>query len=210
MATVVASTIADIMKARSSVRAYQKGKTIPKETLRGILELAGTAPSAWNLQHWKFIVVQNEERKQRLLPIAYGQKQVADASAVVIVLGDTQANKNAEKAYAGAVEAGYMTQEAKNTLFNNINQAYARGPELGVHEAIRNAAFAAMQFMLAAKSFGLDTCPMGGYDPVALRKELNIPERYTPILMMSLGYAEKPAHETGRFSVDDILVEETF
>lgn len=92
MTTTVEQSISHIMQSRSSVRAYEKGKTIPKATLQDILKLVATAPSSWNLQHWKFIVVQDQQIKERLLPIAYGQQQVVDASAVIIVLGDVQAN----------------------------------------------------------------------------------------------------------------------
>lgn len=203
-------SVMDVMKERSSVRKYKKGVAIPQQTLNQIIEGAGTAPSSWNLQHWKFLVIQDQERKNRLYPIANNQQQVIDASAVVVVLGDTEANKNAETVYEEAVHSGYMTEEAKNKLVNNINSAYEHVENIGVHEAIRNASFAAMQLMLAAKANGVDSCPMGGYNPVALREELNIPERYIPVLMISLGYSEEPAHQTSRFPLSDVLIKESF
>ncbi|MCF6094640.1 nitroreductase family protein [Microaerobacter geothermalis] len=210
MTTLKEKNIADVMKERSSIRNYKKGIKIPSEKLEQILQLATTAPSSWNLQHWKFIVVQEEENKKRLFPIAYRQQQVLDASAVVIVLGDTEANKNAETIYNEAVKAGYMTEEAKNDIVNNIQQVYQNVENVGVHEAIRNASFAAMQLMLAAKANDIDTCPMGGFDPVALREELNIPDRYIPVLMITLGYAEKPAHQTSRFPLEEVVIHESF
>lgn len=71
MATVVETSVIKVMKERSSVRKYQRGVGIPQSTLHQILEAAATAPSAWNLQHWKFVTIQNQENKERLLPIAY-------------------------------------------------------------------------------------------------------------------------------------------
>ncbi|GAB7387068.1 nitroreductase family protein [Bacillaceae bacterium] len=210
MATVADKNVAEVMKERRSVRKYKKGVNIPREKLEEILRLAITAPSSWNLQHWKFIVVEEEETKKRLFPIAYNQQQVLDASAVVIVLGDTEAYRNAEKVYGDAVRAGYMTEEVKSTLVNNVNQAYQNVKDFGVHEAIRNASLAAMQLMLAAKAQNIDSCPMGGFDPVALRKELNIPDRYIPIMMISLGYAAEPAHQTARFPLEQVVVHERF
>lgn len=210
MTTTVEQSISHIMQSRSSVRAYEKGKTIPIATLQDILKLAATAPSSWNLQHWKFIVVQDQQIKERLLPIAYSQQQVVDASAVIIVLGDVQANKNAEMVYGEAVKGGYMTEEAKGALLKNIERAYASSETVGVHEAIRNASFAVMQLMLAAKAYDLDTCPMGGFDPIALRQELNIPDRYIPVLMLTLGYAAKPAHPTSRFDLKDLVIKDKF
>lgn len=210
MATVVETSVIKVMKERSSVRKYQSGVGIPQSTLHQILEAAATAPSAWNLQHWKFVTIQNQENKERLLPIAYHQQQVADASAVVIVLGDTKANENAENVYGESVRAGFMTEEVKNSIFNDIDNHYKNAGHAGIHDAIRNASFAAMQLMLAAKAHGIDSGPMGGYDAEALRKELNIPDRYIPVLMLTLGYAEQPAYPTNRFPVDQVVIRERF
>lgn len=210
MTTTTRQFISQVMQSRSSVRAYTKGKTIPESTLHDILKLATTAPSAWNLQHWKFIVIQNQQIKECLLPIANGQQQVIDAPSVIIILGDIQANKNAEKVYGEAVKDGYMTEDTKLAFIENIKQYYDSNETVGVHEAIRNASFAAMQLMLAAKAYDLDTCPMIGFDPIALRKELNIPDQYIPVLMVTLGYAAKPAHATSRFDLKDLVIKDKF
>jgi nitroreductase len=210
MAIIEQRSIIDVMKERGSVRKYKKGVSIPQQLLYEILEAAATAPSAWNLQHWRFVVIQDQENKNRLYPIANNQQQVADASAVVVVLGDTEANKNAEKVYGEAVQSRLMTEEAKNALVGNISGAYQNVENMGVHEAIRNASFAAMQLMLAAKAHGIDSCPMGGFHPVTLREELNIPDRFIPVLMISLGYAEAPAHRTTRFPLDQFVIKERF
>lgn len=210
MAILEQQRIINVMKERSSVRKYKKGVSIPQQLFHEILEAAAAAPSSWNLQHWRFLVIQDQENKDRLYPIANKQQQVSDASAVVVVLGDTEANKNAEKVYAEAVQAGFMTEEAKDALVGNINRAYQNVENIGVHEAIRNASFAAMQLMLAAKAHGIDSCPMGGFNPVTLREELNIPDRFIPVLMISLGYADEPAHRTSRFPLDQVVIKESF
>ncbi|MBU8907627.1 nitroreductase family protein [Desertibacillus haloalkaliphilus] len=192
------------MEERSSVRKYKRGEKIPRETLEKVLKMAGTAPSAWNLQHWKFVVVEDQTRKDELVPIAYGQEQVSDASAVIIVLGDTEADQNGEIVYKDA------PTEVKETLLGNIKQAYENVPNFAVDEAIRNASFAAMQLMLAAKALDLDTCPIGGFDRDAIVEKLNIPQRYLPSMMITIGYAAAPAHPTDRFSLDEIVVNERF
>jgi nitroreductase len=202
--------ITEVMKERQSIRKYKRGVEIPQETLSNILELATTAPSSWNLQHWKFVVVQKQENKDKLLPIAYNQQQVSDCSALIVVLGDLEANKNADKVHSEAVRAGSMTEDAKNSLVSNINNAYENVQNIGSNEAIRNASLAAMQLMLAAKANGVDSGPMGGYDPEALRKELDIPERYIPVMLITLGYASDPAHQTSRFGLEETVVKETF
>lgn len=206
---VAEKTIIDVMYERRTVRQYTDQK-ITKETLDSIIEAAGSAPSAWNLQHWKFIVIQDEDNKKSVFDVAYRQQQIQDAAAVVVVLGDTQADRSADAIYGQAVEAGFMTEAIKNTLVGNIRQAYENAPDIGVHGAIQNSSFAAMQLMLAAKAQGIDSCPIGGFDADALRDVLAIPERYLPTLIITLGYGSQPAHGSSRFPVEQIVVNESF
>ncbi|WP_449619669.1 nitroreductase family protein [Robertmurraya sp. Marseille-Q9965] len=56
-------------------------------------QFASKAPSAWNLQHWKFMVVTNQTDKEIFFVIANGQQQVVEASVVVVILGDLQADR---------------------------------------------------------------------------------------------------------------------
>lgn len=209
------SIIANIMKERSSVRKYQVGKEVPKETLDKILTLATTAPSSWNLQHWKFIVIQNEDNKKRLYPIAYEQDQIVDSSVSIIVLGDVCAHtNNVDKVYSLAYQAGNITEEEKSRIVNHILESYKRridrNDNFGVHEAIKNASFAAMQLMLAAKAYNVDTCPIGGFDSLSLRKKFNIPNNYVPVLILTLGYSEKHEPKSIRLPLDEVIINESF
>lgn len=193
-----------VMLSRHSVRKYERGLVIPEAELKEILEAAASAPSSWNLQHWRFLVIQEQANKDRLLPIAFGQQQVSDASVVVVVLGDTQANLVAPAVYEKAVpEIGEM-------MVTQIEGAYAANPAMGRDEALRNASFAAMQLMLAAKAKGYDTVPMGGYNQAALVKEFNIPERYVPVVMIPIGKATSPARPTERLPIESQVIRESF
>jgi len=203
-------TAEEVMEARHSVRKYQPGTVIPREELQEILRLAATAPSSWNLQHWRFLVVTDPKQKEKLLPIAYGQQQVVDASATVIVLGDLEADKSARPVYDQALEKGYVNQQVRDSMIQQIEGAYRGNPQVARDEAIRNASLAAMQLMLAAKAKGYDTCPMGGFDREALSKELNIPERYMPVMMITVGKAASPAYPTTRFPLEQVVVENSF
>jgi len=78
----------EAIKVRRSIRRYKKGAEIPEEHLRKILEAARLAPSAANRQPWRFIVVRDPEVKRRLAEACRGQMFIADASVVVVALGD--------------------------------------------------------------------------------------------------------------------------
>ncbi|UUZ82869.1 nitroreductase family protein [Paenibacillus sp. P26] len=192
------------MRSRHSVRKYERDVVIPDAELNEILDLAAGAPSSWNLQHWRFLVVREQANKDRLLPLAYGQQQVSDSSVTVIVLGDLQANLAAPVVYADA------PPEVRNTMIGQIEATYAGDPHIARDEAIRNASLAAMQLMLAAKAKGYDSVPMGGYDADAVVKALSIPDRYLPVMMIAIGKAASPARPTARLPLSDQVIYESF
>ena len=201
----------EAFSARHTVRKYDSSVPVPAEDLNEILAQAGTAPSAWNLQHWRFLVVTDPARKQELLPLTYNQQQTVDAPVFILVLGDREADKAAGDIYLPLVDKGLMPKQAADTLLGNIKGAYnPNNTAWAQDEAVLNSGFAAMQLMLAAKAKGYDTCPMGGIDRAGLRKLLNLPERFHIVMGRTLGKAAAPAHPTGRLPIEQLVIKETF
>lgn len=201
---------AAITQARGAVKHFDRSYRMSREEVEELLGMANQAPSAWNLQHWKYIAVVDQEAKDKLLPIAYGQQQIVEAAVVIALLGDLQANLNADAIYSESVERGWMKEEGKNHLIAQIEAAYAGMPSLPRDEAIRNASLAAMLLMLAAKAKGLDTCPIGGYDALAFTQAFHVPERYIPVLLLPIGKAAAPAYPSSRFPVEQTVVWNSF
>ncbi|AOZ90359.1 nitroreductase family protein [Bacillus xiamenensis] len=193
----------DILKERASVKEYDTTHEMTKEELTELLDITTKAPSAWNLQHWHFTVFHSAESKAKLLPIAYNQKQVSQASAVIAVLGDLEANKNGEKIYSELAEQGFITEDIKETLMTQINSAY-QSEQYAREAAYSNASLAAMQLMIAAKAMGYDTCAMGGFSKEAYIKEFNVSSRYEPVMLISVGKAAKEAHKSNRFDIEEV------
>ncbi|MCY7759747.1 nitroreductase family protein [Bacillus inaquosorum] len=193
----------DVLKARASVKEYDTNAPISKEELTELLDLAAKAPSAWNLQHWHFTVFHSDESKAALLPVAYKQKQIVESSAVVAILGDLKANENGEEVYAELASQGYITDEIKQTLLGQINGAY-QSEQFARDSAFLNASLAAMQLMIAAKAKGYDTCAIGGFNKEQFQKQFDISERYVPVMLISIGKALKPAHQSNRLSLSKV------
>lgn len=202
-------TAEEAMLTRRSVRKYEP--TMPQEDLNKILELAASAPSAWNLQHWRFLVVTNPENKQAILPIAYNQQQVVDAAAVIVILADKEADKAADMIVNQSVEAGTMTREIADMLLGQIKPTYENSPpQFGHDSALINSSFAAMQLMLAAKALGYDTCPMAGFIRDQLVAELNIPSRFFPTMLITLGKGTEEGHASVRLPLSELVIKERF
>lgn len=182
-----------IIHERRAVKNYDVNYQMSEEEIRYLLRTASTAPSAWNLQHWKFVVIKDQVQKDILFGIADNQKQILEASIVVVVLGDLQADRNAGKVLELDIKAGRMTSEIKSNLISQIEGAYAANPVWARDQAFSNASLAAMQLLLVAKAMGLDSCPMGGFDPIKLVNAFAIPDRYVPVMLITVGKAVEPA-----------------
>ncbi|WP_445429394.1 nitroreductase family protein [Bacillus atrophaeus] len=193
----------DILQQRASVKEYDKNATISKEEMTELLELTTKAPSAWNLQHWHFTVFHSDEAKAALLPVAYNQKQIVESSAVVAVLGDLKANENGEDVYGELAKQGLITDEIKQTLLGQINGAY-QNEQFARDSAFLNASLAAMQLMIAAKAKGYDTCAIGGFNKEQFQEQFDVSDRFVPVMLISIGKAVKPAHQSNRLPVSEV------
>ena len=196
----------DVIQGRHSVREYDPNFVISREEMKEMLTLAAKAPSSSNMQHWRFLVIDSKELKEKLLPIANSQQQVAQASAVIAILGDVEGYRKAERIYAQAAEAGYMPQELARSFAERSTSLYSSLPYEKVREvAVVDASLAAMQLMLVAHAKGYDTVPMGGYDKEKFIQAFGLGQRYVPVMLIAIGKAAKPGHPTARLPIDEVV-----
>lgn len=195
----------DVIRERRSVRAYDPTVQISREEMTEILELATLAPSSSNLQPWRFLVIDKPELKEKLLPIAFNQQQVVEASTVIAVLGDVKSYEKAEKIYGQAVEAGYMPVDtAKSFIERTVGMYSNLSPEVARQIVFTDGGLISMQLMLVARSKGYDTVPMGGYDKAKFMEVFGISEQYVPVMLIAIGKAAKPGHPTKRLPLEDV------
>lgn len=196
---------ADLIEARRSVRHYDAGYQIPKDELKAILADAVRAPSSSNMQPWRFLVIDDEAQKQKLLPIANNQQQIVDASATIAVLGDLESYKFAEEIYGRAAEQGFMPEDVAKRFAENSVKLYGSLPkDIATKIVATDGGLVSMQLMLAAKARGYDTVPMGGYNAAKFVEAFGISERYVPIMLIAVGKAATPGRPTTRLTVDEV------
>ena len=196
----------DVIQERRSVRTYDPTVKISREEMSEILKLATLAPSSSNLQPWRFLVIDTPELKEKLLPIANNQQQVVEASAVIAVLGDVKSYEKAEKIYGQAVEAGFMPEETSSSFIERTVGMYSSLPsEVARQIVYTDGGLVSMQLMLVARSKGYDTVPMGGYNKAKFVEAFGISEQYVPVLLIAIGKAAKPGHQTTRLPLEDVV-----
>ncbi|MBD1380683.1 nitroreductase family protein [Metabacillus arenae] len=199
-----------VISSRRSVKTYKKDVVISKEELEEIIYLASLSPSAWNLQQWHFLIVTDDEEKERLKKAAWGQPKVKDASATIVVLGDLLAYERAEEVANDWISKNMLPENAKEQLISNVHSFY-EDDRTKRDEAVRGASLAAMSIMYAAENKGYSTCPMIGFDPEEVCSSFQIPDHLVPVMMMTIGVGEDAPKERGyRRRPAEIITYNTF
>ncbi len=197
----------ETISGRRSIRKYEESVRISRAEIAELIQEATLAPSANNLQTWRFLVIDDPELQKQVLPLS-NQHHVVEASALIIVFADRDALSEVgrERIYSRAVEAGKMTPEAKEASLAMLRRGFVTKSEAALHDTlVINSSLAAMQLMLAARARGYDTVPMTGYDVAAFRKLFAIPDHLVNVLMIALGKAVAPATPTFRLRADELI-----
>ncbi|MQQ33216.1 nitroreductase family protein [Pseudomonas sp. SZ57] len=182
------SIIADLIKSRISANNYDTERKLSDQAITDLIDLATHAPSAFNLQNWRFVAIRSEEAKARLLPLAYGQKKVVDSAVTFIVCGTLNPHQTIAASLKPSMDAGVIDKAIYDMWVGAVQGMYAENPQLQRDEAIRSGSLAAMTLMLAAKGQGLDSTPMIGFDPAAVAEAFNLSATEIPVMLVTVGY----------------------
>jgi nitroreductase len=194
-----------LLKQRISANQFDPTKTLSEDEIKELVFYATQAPSSFNIQHGRFIAVTEPKAKERLKAVAFNQQKVVDAAVVFIILGDLEGHLKLPDILSRSVKEGIIAQDMADTWVGMADHTYTNA-QMARDEAIRSASLAAMTLMIAAEAKGLVSGPMIGFDPVGVKREFNILERYVPVMLLPVGYAasgnwpRKP-----RLSVDEVL-----
>ncbi|MEE9728477.1 nitroreductase family protein [Listeria seeligeri] len=197
----------DLMKNRRSIREYDETLKISQEEMQAILTDAVTAPSSVNMQPWRFVVVESDAGKEKLKPlIRFNTLQNDTSSAMILIFGDLQNFENGEKIYGGAVERGLMPADIKEQQMAKLSQYFKTIPRSELERVVLiDGGIVAMQLMLVARAYGYDTNPIGGFERTEVAKAFGMdPERYEPVMIVSIGKAKTDGYDSYRLPIADV------
>jgi nitroreductase len=194
----------ELLMARYATKKFD-GKKINEETLDKILEMIRFSPSALNVQPWKIKVVSDQETLDKLSSASMDQPQISSCSHLLVFCANPDMVGNAKKVLASMKEMGVPKEniEQFETVINTFIGMFTK-EAAAVSEAQHNVFIAVTTALYAAKSVGVDSCPMQGFDPVSYAKILNIPEGLIPTMIVPLGYPADQQMPKMRFSMEDI------
>ncbi len=183
-------TVTEAAEARRSIRKYEP-TPIPRADILEILRVAGLAPSPWNLQPWRFVIVEDVETKTQLQAAAYGQPQIGNAPAVIVMYSDmTDVLTTVEE----TIHPG-MPDHAK--IAADMRANFGGMSESDRHAwGFAEANIALGYLLLTAQAHGYSTSPMLGFMPETVKALLNLPAdaRVPALVAIGLGAEEGFPH----------------
>lgn len=194
------------IRERRSVKHYDPDHRMGEEEVRQLLELAMLSPTAFNIQHWRFVLVRDPALRAKIRECSWNQAQVTEASLLIVLCADMNAwARTPERYWANA------PQQVQEMLVPAIGAYYTDNPQAQRDEALRSCGMAAQTIMLAAKAMGYDSCPMDGFDFDEVARLINLPEDHLISMFIVVGKAAQPARpRSGQLTLEEVLIENTF
>ncbi|MGE8299695.1 MAG: NAD(P)H-dependent oxidoreductase [Sphingobacterium paramultivorum] len=181
----------DTLEWRYATKKYDPTKKVAQEDLDKILEAARMAPSSSGLQQFRVIVITNQELKEKIVPVAWGQQIVADSSHLLVFAGwdsytDERIDNTFDKMNALRGLPLDTTDEYKNRLKTQLSSL--SGEQQAAHAA--KQAYIAFGLAIAqAAELGVDTTPMEGFSNAELDELLGLDKLgLKSAIMLPLGY----------------------
>lgn len=192
------NAVIETILSRRSTKYYDATATLSDEQISELVRIGTTAPTSFHMQNWRFIAVRSAEAKARLSPIAWHQPAVTEAAVTFIVCGQLADSSVIPQRLAPVVEAGIMPERLIPDWEIPARDLYADYPQRQRDEAVRTGAIGATTMIYVARSWGLGSTPMIGFDADAVHKEFGLAENEIPVLLLSIGaersgnWAQKP------------------
>lgn len=182
-------SIQNAIETRTSVNHFQPDRPLEDGVIESLIRQATKAPSAYNLQNWRFIAVRSPAAKSRLKSAAYGQQKIVDASVAFIICGTLQAYSQLAWALQPSVDRKIMESHIVDGWVAQATATHTSNPILQRDEAVRSASLAAMTLMLAAQGMGLGSCAMSGFDAQQVSRAFDLDATELPVMIVTVGYA---------------------
>lgn len=185
---------------RRSIKTF-KPDSISPELLQQLVNLTVAAPSSYNIQDWRIVLVQDEAQKAALSAAAWNQKQIVEAPVTFVFAADaTAGEQDLTPIYEQGLATGAWTEGTVNYFKTAIPQYQSGLGDKRREYAIKDAMIAATHLVLAAESLGLSTCFMNGWIEEKVKEVIGAADNpdMAIAVLVPVGYAAEPRRNPGR------------
>jgi nitroreductase len=206
MSSSASLDVISALQSRRACKHFDAAHRLEESEIRHLFEAILQTPTAFNLQHWRFVLVRDPAIRQRIRAVAWDQAQVTDASLLVVLTGDLQAwKKYPKEVWREAPPA------VQDFLVPAIGQYYEGREQVQRDEVMRSCGLAGMALMLAAESMGYQSCPMDGFDFEAVAEIIGLPADHCISFMVAIGKSTQPPWpKPGQLPYEEVVLTDRF
>jgi nitroreductase len=198
--------VVNAITSRRSIKQFDPRHIMTDVEMDKLISLAMLSPTAFNIQHWRFVVVRDPQLRAQIRAASWMQPQITDASALIVVCADINAWKKDPHGYWSNVST-----DVREGVVEAIKNYYEGREHVQRDEAMRSCGIAAQTLMLAAKSMGYDTCPMDLSDFDEIAKLINLPPDHVIAMFIAIGKGvREPWPRAGQLSIEEVTKVDRF
>lgn len=195
---------------RYATKSFDSSKKVSKEDLEEIIEVFRLTPSSFGLEPWKLVIVENQELKDKLVEHSYWQKQVSEASHLLVFTRVTDTLSQIDKFLENNSKITWASREdlkgyedMMKWYFGNMDE---NSNKLWWDNQVNIALWNVMNF-IAQKH--IDSCALGWFNPEKYDELLNLKEKgLTSVVVLPIGYRNEndkySKYPKVRFSKEEI------
>lgn len=193
--------ILEAFKSRYACKAFVPNKKISENDFQTIIESGILSPSSFGFEPWKFLVIQNDDLREKLKRVAWGgQGQIPTASHFVVILARKASDTKFGSDYINKVlrDVQKLPDEVaklKGEYYKNFQiNDFDLNDERKLFDWACKQTYIALGNMLTTSALlGIDSCPMEGFDRVRLEEVLANeglmdPEHFGVSVLVAFGY----------------------
>lgn len=193
----------ELNKKRHAVKSFNDQKVDFKD-LRTAIEIATLAPSANNIQPWKFVVVENKKADLAKDMVEGNKVQIEQAQYVVAVFSDTDLAQRSRKIARVGVKS--LPDDLIGYYMETLPPRYDKfQPDQKSDYLAFNTGLVAMNLVLALTDQKISSNMILGFDKTIVNEILDVDSRFRPEILITVGYSDEYPEPSYRLPVDELI-----
>ncbi len=197
------------MAFRHACKLFDETKIIPNEEMLYILEAGRTSPSSFGMEAWKFLVITNQELKEKLKPACWNQPQITSCSHLVVLLAGIESAKPS----SGIPQKRFARRPLSQEQIESYIELYSKhlqqtlNSDKNIYEwTARQTYITAANMMTAAAYIEIDSCPIEGFEKEKVEEILELDTtKYQVAMLLPFGYRVNKQSQQLRLPFEEVV-----
>lgn len=178
----------EIIRKRYATKVFD-GRKLPDDKVEKLIEFIRLAPTSFNIQPWRVIVIADDGMKEKLAPASWNQRQITTCSHLLVFCANSDVKGNIDRLEKLMIDNGAKADAIKDYIQMMRDFEKRLSDDNRLEWAKRQTFLALGNALNGAKSLGFDSCPMEGFSPSDYSRILALPHNIVPVALCPIGYA---------------------